>query len=98
MTALERMARAMYGALVKKPSDMTDYRFWSHFEDQQPAYLASMRAALLAIREPTEQVIAEMDVSLAHLIVSDRLLEEAWKAGIDSILSETAGASPQVIA
>jgi hypothetical protein len=87
MTRLETMAKAICAAqATRTPSPMLAERMFAANPD---FYVGLAKAALSAVREPTEaQVRAMNEAVLPHVCLEPPELTDArlWTAGIDAIL------------
>lgn len=99
MTLIERVARAMFHAECEPHKAVTGYGDTFGWDDAMPAVrdrlMASARAAIGAMREPTDLMIkaAEDGDDQGSSIYGDPFTplphDEAWKAMIDAALQES---------
>jgi hypothetical protein len=89
MTMIERVARAM--AERSNGGDFSDGRWYA--EEHRKLWRERARAAIEALREPTESMVAAVDAAeekVCCLAAYERLgFENAWPAAIDAALAET---------
>ncbi len=84
MTMVERMARSMCEAdCVTCPQRMD-----TEWNNESAFYLSFARAALKAMREPTEAMLAAASTNASHQLVAQAF----WEAMIAAALSESPGA------
>ena len=89
MSMIERVAKAIYDAdhayeLKNYPNTFTWEKTRDAYSDTAADYRARARAAVEAMREPTEA----MAICLAGYEESDEEKVEGWNAAIDAALSE----------
>lgn len=87
-TTLEKAARATYAKWIEDVRDLEPE--WDALPESHRARLIdATRAALLAIREPSEAILRAADPGTSD---EDVPIDYAWPLAIDAILAEKPGA------
>lgn len=98
MTPVERMARAI--CLITRPEADIDYIRSIPVHPLWEASLQQARAALAALREPSETMLSAGDSVMPQIAKGEDIttgydaLKEAWPAMIDAALTESTPADP----
>jgi hypothetical protein len=87
MTPLERAARAMYEH-VRKEFPKATCEWEEMGERTRETYVSSVRAAILSIREPSEEVHAEGKFVMMTTPWAELTSLKVWRGMIDALLEE----------